>query len=60
MPPFSQQIGDVQPSLLLDSKGLVLDDCLVAKGEKLVEIWGSGYAAWHVFEYLTELASFCR
>ncbi|KAL8424953.1 hypothetical protein Efla_007255 [Eimeria flavescens] len=54
------KIGDAQPALLLDSKGLILDDCLVAKAEKSIQIWTSGHATSHVFEYLTEFANYCR
>ncbi|KAL8271099.1 hypothetical protein Esti_004953 [Eimeria stiedai] len=53
------KVGDVQPALLLDSKGLVLDDCFVAKAEKTVFLVTSGHASSHVFEYLAELANFC-
>lgn len=50
----------MQYGALLDSRGLILDECFVAKLSRHVEIWTSGSAPAHCFEYVAQFINYCR
>ncbi|KYK63144.1 glycine cleavage T-protein (aminomethyl transferase) domain-containing protein [Toxoplasma gondii TgCatPRC2] len=54
------RVGDAQYAVLLDSRGLVLDDCFVAKLSSRVEVWLSGAAPSHCFDYVAQFINYCR
>ncbi|XP_026190817.1 uncharacterized protein LOC34622214 [Cyclospora cayetanensis] len=53
------RVGEAYSALLLDSKGLLMDDCCVLKAPDFIEIRSSGHAFSQIFEYVAELANFC-
>ncbi|PFH33401.1 glycine cleavage T-protein (aminomethyl transferase) domain-containing protein [Besnoitia besnoiti] len=54
------KVGDAQYAALLDSKGLILDDCFVAKLSRHVEVWLSGAAPAHCFDFVAQFINYCR
>ncbi|KAF8819940.1 glycine cleavage T-protein (aminomethyl transferase) domain-containing protein [Cardiosporidium cionae] len=53
-------VGDVQYALILDSKGLILDDCFVLKKKERITLLTSSFQRRSVLSYLISYIHFCR